>query len=172
MRIYLVGYMGSGKSYLGKRLAADFSFSFLDTDAMVEAAEGKSVVDVFRDAGEADFRRLETAALERTFSMQDVFVATGGGLPCHADNMERMNRNGITVYLDVRPEILAERLKDELEQRPLLNGLTYRALQERIVKQLSEREPFYRQAQVIFPSGEISAQELREAIRRTAGQSR
>lgn len=148
MRIFLIGFMGSGKSYTGKRLAAALHLPFTDLDALIEKQQGRSVQEIFRDEGELAFRQMEQTALRETATFAEAIIACGGGTPCFADNMEWMNAQGITVYLQTPVEVLAQRLLPEMAQRPLLHGLDETSLPAFIAEKLAFRESWYLQAQV------------------------
>ena len=148
--IYFLGFMGSGKSYLGKQLAQKLNWSFLDMDAFLEEEEKKSISHIFAQSGESHFRKLERHYLHRTAHFQQTIIATGGGAPCFFDNMDWMNKHGLTIYLKTPVSILAERLKTETNHRPLLAGKNREELEAFIEKKLTTRNPFYEKAQCIF----------------------
>jgi shikimate kinase len=150
MRIFLIGFMGSGKSHVGKRLAQQLSYEFMDADEHLEAQSGTSISDIFATRGEGAFRKLESAALKSLGTKGNCIIATGGGAPCYFDNMEWMNANGVTVYLEVAPSILVERLLPRTANRPLLAGKSATELEAYIKMTLAERDLFYRQAEIIL----------------------
>lgn len=143
---FLIGFMGSGKSHWGRLLASALHRPFIDLDALIEEKAGKSIAAIFAETGEAGFRELERNQLHELDNIPPAVVATGGGTPCFFDNMARMKKTGTTIYLKVRPEILVERLKKEKTQRPLLKDTDDAGLSEFIHKRLTEREPWYSQA--------------------------
>ena len=140
MRIYLTGFMGAGKSYLGTRLAEALNYPFVDLDARIEALTGLTVTNIFDRHGEATFRDLETQTL-RSLLATDLVVATGGGAPCFHGNMEWMNEHGKTVFLDPDAGTLLERLTAGRGHRPLLQSPEQ--LITLIHSKLSERRPIY-----------------------------
>ncbi len=146
MRIYLIGFMGVGKSYLGRRLAEALSFPFIDLDEDIAEKAGCSIPEFFRTNGEAAFRQWEASCLRTTATRLDAVVATGGGAPCFQRNMDWMNENGLTVFLHATTQVLAERLLPELHRRPLLKGLSEQSLPFFIEQKLADRMPFYQQA--------------------------
>lgn len=170
-KIFIVGYMGCGKSSLGRRLAHRLGAVFADTDAMVERREGASVSDIFRFEGEERFRQLEREALEETIASEGFsVVSTGGGLPVWGDNMECMNRAGLTVYLRRTPEQIASRLSPYGRQkRPKLRGLSDEELVAFMHRNMAEREPFYARAQLVLECAGLSDDELIERIAAAGG---
>lgn len=119
MRIFLTGFMGSGKSTVGRRLAARSGVAFVDLDRAIEEASGRSVSELFAAPGEAGFRGLEAQALRATASLEDVVVATGGGVPLDPANRSWMRRQGTVVWLDVPAPVLMQRLAGTPGERPL-----------------------------------------------------
>lgn len=148
MKIFLVGFMGSGKSTLGKKLCEEMDVPFIDIDTKIEDSEGKSVSEIFRERGEEYFRKLESEALRKTARTRNAVIATGGGAPCFNGNMKWMNENGITVYLKAEPGELYHRLLKERETRPLIASLGDVALFDFILSSLAHREPYYNQAAI------------------------
>jgi shikimate kinase len=138
--------MGSGKSTLGKRLARLADLNFIDLDKYIEERNCRTIPQLFKEEGEEGFRMLERRALEEVSEFSDVVVATGGGAPCFYDNMELMNRTGITLYLDTDPAILADRLTKSKTVRPLIAGKTKEQLTDFISETLFKRRPFYEQS--------------------------
>jgi shikimate kinase len=165
MKIFLVGYMGSGKSTLGKRLANALEIPFLDTDTEIERIQGKSISAIFQDEGEEHFRQLEEKYL---ISLKDVHertvYATGGGMPCFYDNITLLNELGATVYLKRPASELLHRLVNSKKERPLTVGKTKEELYKFIDQHLSEREPFYEKAKIIAPRSKQDVPSLLELI--------
>ena len=169
MRIYLVGFMGSGKSHTGRQLAQLLGYPFLDLDALIEERAGIDIPAIFAREGESGFRRREREALHSTRQLEEIVVACGGGAPCFFDNMDWMNRNGLTVYLEAPVEVLAQRLTPGREHRPLIAELSENELPAFIEEKLAGRDPVYRQSQILFSQGaanEEIAGALRKAIER------
>ncbi|MDE6445574.1 MAG: AAA family ATPase [Alistipes sp.] len=164
--LFLVGYMGCGKSTLARKLGRRLGIAVVDTDRAVEEREGATVVDIFRYEGEERFRQLEREVLEQVIAdAQPVIVSTGGGLPVWRDNMERMNRAGITVYLRRSAGQIARRLSPYGRQkRPRLRGLSDSELVGFMSRDIAEREPFYAQARCILDCDRFSDEELVENI--------
>ncbi len=147
--IFLIGFMGSGKSTLGKHLARLLNRTFIDLDHYIETREKSSITQLFAQHGEDGFRGLERLALASTLSLKEVVIATGGGTPCFFNNMEQMNQAGTTLYLQLSPEALVQRLLPGREHRPLIAGKSPEELLPFIGKKLSEREPYYLQSQIV-----------------------
>lgn len=144
MRVFLVGYMGAGKSSVGAALAKALNFRFIDTDDWIEARCCKTITQIFNDLGEEEFRAKEKECLEFLIDQDDFVLATGGGLPCHNNLMELMNEMGETVFLDATEETLLKRLELQTEQRPLLHS--NQSLSKIITSQLAERISTYASA--------------------------
>ncbi len=160
MRIYLIGYMGSGKSTLGKELAGELGLSFIDLDKYIEKKYFKTVPKIFEDEGEASFREKERLCLREVSSFEDVVIATGGGAPCFFDNMDVMNSTGYCVFLDVEYEILAARLFLSKNERPLLRGKKKEDLVLSIGEMMAKRRPFYEKARYIIRGNNITGEEI------------
>ena len=150
MTIFLVGYAGSGKSSLGKRLARRMGLRFVDTDNIVEQQEGALVADIFHYEGEEYFRIAERRAVESLANEgMDLVIATGGGLPTWRDNMEWMLRSGVTIYLRRSPEQILSRLSAYgREKRPMFRGKSDEELLAFMHQQMAEREVYYNQAHI------------------------
>ena len=163
MKIFLVGFMGCGKSTKAKQLANLLGCPVIDIDAVIVAQQGMSIADYFAANGEAAFRQLENETL-KSFEYPDTcVVATGGGLPCYFDNMQWMNENGITVYLEMTPPQLLSRLHNR-EKRPLLKGMDDEQLLAFIIGKLEERNVFYRQSKLSINSFDLDPKVLLEEI--------
>jgi shikimate kinase len=150
--------MGAGKTTLGRLLADACGLDFIDLDSYIEARHRKSVGQLFEERGETGFREIESAMLKEVAEFENVVVSTGGGAPCFFDNMNRMNRSGITVYLKASPEILAKRLNKCKDKRPLLKDKGNDELLSYIAVNLKRREPFYSQASVVFDTEEADSE--------------
>ncbi len=150
MQIFIIGYMGAGKSHLGRELAKRLGFHFIDLDETIEQQAGKSVARIFEQEGEPAFRQLEAEVLRSTALKQNSVVATGGGTPCFFENMDWMNKNGVTIYFHASPQLLTERLRLEKAKRPLLASIPDEGLLAFIESKLGERAHFYHQSQLQF----------------------
>jgi len=147
---FLIGFMGCGKSYWGKRLADRLNLPFIDLDDFIVAQSGKNMVDIFAEKGESGFRTVEKQALHALATFDTAIVATGGGTPCFFDNMVWMNQIGTTIYLKASPTLLADRLQHEKEFRPLLATIPDLELERFIEKKVAERSAFYSQAIIVM----------------------
>ena len=155
IRIFLTGSMGAGKTTLGKAFARKLNLPFVDLDWYMEERFHKTVGELFVERGEAGFRELEKNMLHEVGAFEDVVISTGGGAPCFFDNMDFMNRNGKTVFLNVHPDVLFRRLRVAKQQRPILQGKQDDELKEFIIRALEKRTPFYSQAQYVFNADEL-----------------
>jgi Shikimate kinase len=161
MRIFLIGYMGCGKTTVGKRLANKLGLRFVDLDSYIEEKYGKTVAEQFEEAGESGFREREREAVSDVCTQfDDILVSTGGGAPCFFDNMERMKATGVTIYLKMTAMALASRLKEARKSRPLLRDKTKEELIAYIAKTLNEREPYYEQAKIVVSALSIDVDGL------------
>ncbi|MCC6412624.1 MAG: shikimate kinase [Saprospiraceae bacterium] len=167
--VFLLGFMGSGKTHWGKRLADHLDWSFTDLDQHIEQQENMSVASLFENHGEAGFRRIERYYLNNFAIHRNLVLACGGGTACFLDNMDWMLRQGFTVYLKATPEFLKQRLETETAHRPLLNGLEGEALLEFIKFKLEERKPCYERAhltiEVESATEELLLPKLEQAIK-------
>ncbi len=142
MRVFLIGFMCSGKSRIGKDVAALLGMPFVDIDRVIEQRIGP-ITPFFRKMGEEAFRSVESEVLDELLIGPDAVIATGGGTPCFSDNLERMRKTGLVVHLQVPMGILLPRIERSGGDRPLLFGLSGTMLHERINELLGERALFY-----------------------------
>ncbi|MCI1246493.1 MAG: shikimate kinase [Prevotella sp.] len=145
-RIIIIGYMGAGKTTVGKALAGQLNRQFYDLDWYIESRMRKTVKQLFDEQGEAGFRQIEYNMLHEVAEFDNVILSCGGGTPCFFDNMDYLNQQGETVYLKATPEVLYGHLKMGKTVRPLLLNKTPEEVQVFIKQQLAEREPFYLKA--------------------------
>lgn len=157
MRIYLVGYMGSGKSTLGREMSKKLGFRYVDLDEMMEKEARKPVDRVFTEKGEERFRIIEARLLRETKRLFNVIVGTGGGAASFEDNMYWMNQNGITVYLKVSSGELYHRLVVNKTERPLLRDVDDIKLMEQIQSHIAFREPYYETAKHLIKGDSITS---------------
>jgi shikimate kinase len=146
--IYIIGFMGSGKSTIGKKLASLLDWSFIDLDKKIEEHIGKTIPEIFSQNGEKYFREIETLLLRNLKSVSNTIVSTGGGTPCHSDNMDFMINNGLTLYLKLTPEELQSRLSESDGDRPLIKDLDRKELLQFIEEKLADRERYYNRADI------------------------
>ncbi len=149
-RVILIGYMGAGKTTIGKALAHDLSLPFYDLDWYIEERYRRTVPQLFAERGEDGFREIERKMLHEVAEFEDVVISCGGGTPCFFDNMDYMNGQAETVYLKALPEVLFRHLKMGKTERPLLKNKTEEETMQFIRESLVAREAFYLQAKHIF----------------------
>lgn len=150
--IILVGFMGSGKSTIGKVLAEQLGVEFIDSDEVISEKEGMTVSEIFEQKGEDYFRQKERDFVEDLANRKPSVVAVGGGLPCFENNLELLKQSGTVFYLNVSVMTLVKRLQDEKTVRPLLAGLEGKELSNFVFDKLIERTAFYRKAHHIIPN--------------------
>lgn len=165
MRLYLTGYMATGKSTLGRKIAKRTELPFLDTDKMIEEAEGAEVADIITFAGEEYFREAERRALEQTAEYESAIVSTGGGLPIWGDNQKWIEEHGVSVYLKRSPEQILSRLSAHGRQkRPKFRGKSDEELLQFMHEHLAEREPVYLKANIVIDCSEVSDLEIADRL--------
>ena len=158
-RIILIGYMGAGKTTIGKALARKLGRPFYDLDQYIESRQRKTVADIFAECGEAGFRKVERNMLHEVAEFEGVIISCGGGTPCFSDNMDYLNRQGETVYLRATPQVLREHLLMGKTVRPLIQGKSPDELIKFIEESLEKRQPFYEQAKHTIDINVIHTQE-------------
>ena len=170
MLIFLIGFMGSGKTTAGKMLEEKLECGFADLDSLIEEREGMAITEIFALKGEEYFRKAETSVLESLLDRTNLIVACGGGTACFHDNMRKMKAAGITVYLRLSPEVLAGRLTAGNITRPLVAGKKGDELMSHIRKLLAGREGWYRQAGIVYPAENFDPAGLVELINSLTGE--
>lgn len=158
-RIFLIGYMGVGKTTTGRQLAQTLGLEFIDMDHFIQTRFQKSVAMLFDEFGETEFRNIERKILHEIGDFEDVVVSTGGGAPCFFDNIDFMNEKGVTVYLKTSPELLSARLNTCKEKRPLIKDKSEDELYLFVKESLVKREPFYSKAKIVFENDELVSKE-------------
>lgn len=161
MKIFLIGFMGSGKSHWGKKLSQKLTIPFFDLDEKIEEHTGRSIPQIFAEEGEEHFRLLEKEVLYLLTESHEAFVmVTGGGTPCFYNNIDYLKKNGIVVWFNCSVDCLFRRLVKEKEKRPLISAISDDELKSFIVKKFSNRKIFYQQADVIINEDELHLEEL------------
>ncbi len=148
MRLFIVGYMGVGKSSLGKKLAIKLQIPFTDLDASIVEKAGKSIVEIFKANGEQTFRQLEAEVVREVSRVGSAVIATGGGAPMHQGNMEFMLRQGLVIWLRMDEGMIVSRLEQKSQERPLVRDKSQEELHRFVKHHLAEREPTYAKAQI------------------------
>ncbi|OFY92327.1 MAG: hypothetical protein A3K10_13360 [Bacteroidetes bacterium RIFCSPLOWO2_12_FULL_31_6] len=160
-KIFLLGFMGSGKTTLGEKLANRIHQKFIDLDAEIEKQTKKSIAELFENKGEAYFRKIEKEVLEKFCADKENFVmALGGGTPCFYNNMELINQSGVSIYINYNAGILASRLKNAKIVRPLVEGKSEEELKLYIENTLLERAIFYTQSQFTINKDNIKVEDV------------
>ena len=171
-RIIIIGYMGAGKTTVGRQLGKALGIPFYDLDWYIEGRMRKTVPQIFAERGEEGFRLVERNMLHEVAKFEDVVLSCGGGTPCFFDNMDYLNQQGETVYLKATPEVLYRHLKMGRTERPLLKNKSPEEMQRFIAEQLATREPFYNKAKHTldvnlldnYEKIQISVQRIREML--------
>ncbi|MGC4036359.1 MAG: shikimate kinase [Chitinophagaceae bacterium] len=165
MKIFFIGFMGTGKTYSGKQLSQKLSIPFFDLDEEIIKHEKKSINEIFAEKGEEYFRLLEKDVLHIVTEYNESFImACGGGTPCYYNNIDYMNKEGISVWLNTSVDILYQRLINEKDKRPLIKDLSEVQLRGYIAKKFSDRKIYYEQASIIVDDEPVSLDKLIEKI--------
>ena len=163
--VYIIGFMGSGKSTVGKKIAGNLKWHFVDLDSKIESFLGMSIADVFQQKGEDYFRAVESQVLRELKPEKETIISTGGGTPCSGSNMEYMLETGLTIYLKLTPEQLAARLSSSGGRRPLINNIKPDALPDFIAMKLTEREKWYNRSDLVMDGCVIDYQMIISLIK-------
>jgi len=164
MRVYILGYMYSGKSTLGRKLAKRLDYEFVDTDSLFETRYQITIKDFLHRYDEAAFRKLEREVLLSTIQYHNCVISTGGGTPCFSDNMAFIKQNGVSIYLEATPNLIMSRRVKSKKARPLLENLSHDEAQDLVTKQMKERSPYYELADLKFNADDISLNKIHEAL--------
>ena len=156
MNIFLIGFMGSGKSSLGKKLSTRLDRDFVDLDSLIEEREGKSISSIFSEKGEAYFRKVESEILHSLNVDKQSVVSLGGGACCSDENWNFLENNGLIIYLKEKPEVLLGRLRVNKSKRPLIANLDDNDLTNFIQEKLDERSIYYEKAHFIYEKEKCS----------------
>ena len=158
--IFLIGYMGAGKTAVGRALARRYGLEHIDLDWRIEQRFHQKIADMFATVGEEGFRRREQNMLHEVMEMEDVVVSVGGGTPCFFDNMEQMNVAGQTIYLQCTVGVLVERIMRSQNKRPIVANKSQEELTQFVAEHLAEREPIYLRAKHILHTTELNLTEI------------
>ena len=164
MRIFLIGFMGCGKTTLGKKLAKDLNYNFIDLDTYIEKKTNKTITEIFDNKGEKKFRIVERESLIEVCKKDNIVIATGGGTPCFFDNMQEILVSGKAIYLKMKIKDLLERLETEKSQRPLIKNKSAKELENFIRNKLSKREYFYKKSDYTLQGKNICEKEIQNLI--------
>ena len=164
MRIFLIGFMGSGKTHWGKRWASLAGWDFFDLDEIIEQRAGKTISEIFEQDGETPFREIESRELRRLEAVKKGIISCGGGTPCFHDNMDWMNAHGTTVYLSSGPKKLFDNIMKDSTARPLMKGVNEAEILYFVESKLKERLPFYEKAGLTLPVSELDEGSLRALL--------
>ena len=164
MRIFLTGFMGSGKTSFGKKLAKHLMFDFYDLDNEVEKQESLSVSTIFNQNGEEYFRQIERDCLKQIITKNNFVLATGGGTPYYFNNMDLINKAGLSIYLYMNSKAILNRLQNSKSERPLIKGMQSKELELFINEKLSLREQYYNRSHIKLNSIGISTEMAIKAI--------
>jgi shikimate kinase len=167
MRIFLIGFMGSGKSWWAPQLGAQLGMPHYDLDEEIEKAEGMTTQELFAQKGEAYFRQRESEVLKAWLLKDDYVMACGGGTPCFFGNMELMLRQGVVVWLKADAAVIKARLLGGRAHRPLIQNMNETELETFIAAKLTERDPFYRLAHLIVEDTAMPVEQMTELIRKS-----
>ena len=155
--IYIIGFMGSGKTTAGKKLASLLGWSFIDLDKRIEEYAGKTIPEIFSQSGEDYFRIIETQLLRNLKMCTKTVISTGGGTPCYIDNMDYMIETGLTIYLKLTPAELKSRLSQSKGERPLIKDLDQEELTSFIKEKLAVREKWYERSDITMDGIDLDA---------------
>ena len=164
MKIFFIGFMGCGKTTIAKKLAARLAYQLVDLDLEIEKKIGQRVASYFAEHGEPAFREEERTLLKTFPYAENAVIATGGGAPCFFDNMDWMNANGVTIYINMPAPALAKRLEGGKAKRPLIKDLDEAGLISFIEQKLQERAIFYQQAQLQVNGINLTAEALQTQL--------
>ena len=158
MKLFVVGYMASGKTTFGKALAEKLGTTFIDLDQYIEEKSSKTISQIFLDLGEEGFRELEKECLHNAvMSEPDAVIACGGGTPCFFDNMEFLNQQGITIFLETSIPVLISRLIEENNKRPIMAGKSDDEIRQKVLSQLCDRLPHYLEAKMKWNGDDLNS---------------
>jgi shikimate kinase len=160
MRYFIIGFKNSGKTTFGRMLANELGLGFIDLDEYMEKREGISIPEIYTRLGEEGFRRLEWKALKEVVKQDNLVISTGGGAPCHCDNMSLIEQYGDAIYLNVTDETLVNRLMDAAKVRPIVLGKTKEELRRYVADLRNKCEHHYRRARYIVDGERLEMEEI------------
>ncbi len=163
-RIFLIGFMGSGKSTFGKKLAKELSLPFIDLDKEIEIKAKCSITDIFKYLGEDTFRKMESDCLHELSNRDEFVMATGGGAPCYFNNIEHINKKGTSIYIELDPQSIFNRLSNAKNIRPTIKDKKDEELMSFIKEKLAERETVYKQAKLTINGLSINIKEVADKL--------
>jgi len=164
-KIVLIGFMGSGKSTLGKKLANQLNYQFIDLDKVVEEKSGLTISEIFETKGEASFRELETEELKNILSTnQKIVLAVGGGTPCFNNNIGLINESSLSIYIKYNAGILTSRLINAKTERPLISNKPKEELEQFVKELLEKREGFYLKSKKVIEGNNITVNQLMKLL--------
>lgn len=166
MRYFLIGFMGSGKTYWSRKWGEAFGLKFYDLDEEIEKQEGKTIAAFFDEKGEEAFRKIEKDMLQSFLKKDQFILSCGGGTPCFGNNMKKINKAGVSIYLKSTAAELTERLQNEKETRPLIAAMDHSMLEEYIDEKLKQRESFYCNAMYHLPTSTMTLDNFQKILRR------
>ncbi|MFO7656755.1 MAG: shikimate kinase [Bacteroidales bacterium] len=171
MRYFIIGFKSAGKTTIGKKLAGNLAMGFIDLDEYIERTTGRSVPEIFTSEGEAMFRKIEWKALKNVVNEDNIVVSTGGGVPCHCDNMKLMEQSGEVIYLRLDNDTLVSRLEKATADRPIVKGKTREELYRYVLELREKCEHNYLRAKYVVESKNLKINDLVKLLStgRTAG---
>ena len=164
--VYIIGFMGSGKTTAGRKLAGKLGWAFIDLDKKIEEKAGKTISRIFSGDGEDFFRKIEAEVLKSMRHQKETVISTGGGTPCHGDNMDFMLETGVTIYLKRTPGQLKKRLVESSGGRPLISNVKENQLLYFIEEKLEYREKWYNKAKICINSLKINYTSLHSLVKK------
>lgn len=164
MRLFIIGYKSSGKTTIGKKLARHLKMEFIDLDHFIEEREGKSIPEIYTTIGDTEFRTLEWSALKEIVKKENVIVSTGGGAPCHCDNMNLMEKYGQVLYIHLDNDTLVSRLKHATKDRPIVLNKTDEELRDYISELRNRCEHHYTRAKYIVEGKGLTVERIISAL--------
>lgn len=156
MKIFLIGFMGAGKSHWGKRWAENSCMSFFDLDEIIETKEQMTIDEIFEKKGEDYFRHIESVSLKSMIDHDNCIIACGGGTPCFFENMKWMNENGLTLFIKAKPNTLFQNITNEMKKRPLFKKINQAEILTFIEQKLKERDEFYTASKITLTIEELT----------------